>query len=202
MGSCSNKGVNTKEGIQIVTILNPNVKPQIVPDKTESKNVAAHDQNHNYKRTDSQKKLEMDAPKRLPKSKEKNALAPHHLRNSEPQIADAPTAIISNPIKSKLEIEQIENCLRNHFVFKTLTDFQIKEVTNSMKLYTLESYQTIFEEKTPGNKFFIVAKGKLEATIQGKQVNILEPVMSFGEGSLLQNSVRTATIRTIEKSAL
>ena len=71
-----------------------------------------------------------------------------------------------------------------------------------MKHYALNPQETVFEQNQTGNNFFVIIFGKLEVIINGKKVNTLEAKDNFGELSLLHNTPRSATIKTIEKSAL
>ncbi|CAG9322118.1 unnamed protein product [Blepharisma stoltei] len=115
---------------------------------------------------------------------------------------DAPTATITNKIKSETDANMINKSLSRHFIFNSLTDEQRDLVIDQMKHYSLGSNSIIFEENQSGNNFFVIISGKLEVLIKGKRVNILKPGDSFGELALLHDTPRTATIKTIEKSTL
>jgi cGMP-dependent protein kinase len=71
-----------------------------------------------------------------------------------------------------------------------------------MKHFFLNSNETVFEQGKPGNYFYVVASGKLEVIINLKPVSVLKPGDSFGEMALIHDTLRTATIKTLEKSSL
>ena len=71
-----------------------------------------------------------------------------------------------------------------------------------MKLYTLNPGSIIFEQDSPGNTFFIIATGKVEVIVNNKRKNILKAGDSFGELALLHGTLRSASIKTIERTTL
>ena len=115
---------------------------------------------------------------------------------------DAPRALITDKPKSKKDIELINFALNKHFIFTSLPEENRSLLIERMKHYALNPQETVFEQNQTGNNFFVIIFGKLEVIINGKKVNTLEAKDSFGELSLLHNTPRSATIKTIEKSAL
>ena len=202
MGSCANKAPGTKEeGILVVS----NAKTGMVSPGTGANRVESNagKTETEFTRHNSQLKIEIDSVQRnCGKNKDKKALKAFNNIKDGGLVLDAPTAVISNPQKSRKDIELIERCLSAHFIFKQLSAPQIKEITNAMKLYSLEPRQVVFQENQPGDNFFIVGQGTLEVTISSARVNILDPGMCFGEGALLQKGNRTASITTLEKTLL
>ena len=197
MGSCSNKGQNTKGVIQVISA-NPDAKTdqKIIPSPGLEK-IPPKD----FTRQNSQLKIEEPLVKKPKKNKEK-AMKVFNKQKINSDNFDAPTAVITDPVKTSSDIDLIEKCLKSHFIFNSITDAQVLEVTNAMKLFSLEPNQNIFSENQPGDHFFILASGRAEVKVHGNQVSVLEPGMSFGEGALLQNTPRNNTIDTIEATKL
>ena len=117
-------------------------------------------------------------------------------------ITDASSAIIEDREKSPKDIEIIDQCLKKHFIFNDLTEEQKNQVISHMKLYTLNPGSIIFEQDSPGNTFFIIATGKVEVIVNNKRKNILKAGDSFGELALLHGTLRSASIKTIERTTL
>lgn len=189
MGSCSNKGTQTKNGIQEVVI-----RPQEQPKK---ENPVYTEENHENAEVFNNPK------KRSWKPDKSNLSTKFFLKVSkEDQDCEVVNAVISTPVKTNQDIELIQNVLKKHFIFNSLPSNLVNIVIQQMKLFELEPNQNVFTQSKPGKHFFIVARGTLSVKVLGVQVSTLSEGMSFGEGALLQNVPRTATITTLQHSAL
>lgn len=201
MGSCSNKGGNTKQGIVKVVVPGKHVSTEptenhqekSIPDKAH-----CPDQSRRASQMNSQMKIEIDnLARNTSKIKDIMQIKVFSKINIIKNIIEAATAQVSNPVKNQSEINLIKNCLAQHFLFSQLLDQQKNEMISFMKLYKFGTGKNVYEEKQPGSLFFIIAKGTVEVIVSGEKVNMLETGMSFGEGALLQNVPRTATINTV-----
>ncbi|OMJ74487.1 hypothetical protein SteCoe_19865 [Stentor coeruleus] len=149
------------------------------------------------------------ASAKIPKSPEvstrsKKKLKTHVVDNRKKSldIVDAPSAVIENREKLPKDIKMIEKSLEKHFLFNNLTEVQKALVINHMELYTINHGDTIFKQKDPGNNFYVIATGKVEVIINDKRKNILKAGDSFGELALLHGTLRSATVRALEKTTL
>ena len=125
---------------------------------------------------------------------------PHfYTRRSSKAAIEAISAVITDRLKNSREIDLITNALNKHFIFTSLSNDNRMGVIFQMKLYSMGPREIVFEQNAPGSNFYIVATGKLDIFINGKQVNILGPGDSFGELALLHEAPRSASVYTVEK---
>ena len=115
---------------------------------------------------------------------------------------EAKDAVILYKSKTRDDIKFISAALTKHFIFNDLTDEQRDLVINHMKFYIIEEGKEIIEQGTVGSVFFVIASGSVEVSQDGKIVKTLKAQDSFGELALLHDSPRSATVRTLENTAL
>ena len=123
-------------------------------------------------------------------------------RLSDNSYSEAPNAVIQDLPKTEQEVRLILNSLSKHFIFSTLKPEYKGIMVHHMKHYFLNPIEKIFEQGQPGNNFYVVASGKLEVIVNSRQVAQLKPGDSFGEMALIHDTLRTATIQTLDKSSL
>lgn len=115
----------------------------------------------------------------------------------------------SKDIQAKV-MQRIADHFRKYSVpfFESIPDDKYVLLADLCNLESFEADCVIFEEGDIGQKFYIIAHGELEASIidpdsKTKRVlTVLTPGMYFGEISLVKDTARTATLRTITKSVL
>lgn len=116
------------------------------------------------------------------------------------EYSDIPTAVIKLKKKQPKDLKLIQNAMKKHFIFNSLTPDQFSQVTEQMKYYKTPANATIFEQNSTGNNFFIISSGKVEVLVNNIRKSILKPGDNFGELALLHGTLRMSTIRTLEKT--
>ncbi|CAG9332054.1 PKG_37 [Blepharisma stoltei] len=132
--------------------------------------------------------------------KKKAPVADHRKKNLED--VDAPNAIVTEKIKSEREIEDLRKSLAASSLFSSLPEENLRLIIDQMKYYTLGAREVVFNQGQPGNNFFIVASGRVEIIVNGETKGFLSKGKGFGELALLHDSLRTATIMTLDKATL
>lgn len=206
MGSCSSAGVRTKENIQVVVVkkeVPPSFSSEIQPAKTELKENKKKNPVNSVNPINPSSGVSNDLVGRnvnKVKDKDKGIILKKNKISQHP--VDAASAIVTNPVKSKDDIELIKKCSKSQVIFKNLNEAEFMELLVAIKLYTLEPNQVVFSQGDPGNNFFIISRGRVEIKISDKQVAILEAGMSFGESVLVQNVARSTSAITLEQTLL
>ena len=84
-----------------------------------------------------------------------------------------------------------------HF-FASLSREQLWKIISFIKLVEFEKGETVFEKDAPGDSFYIIYTGGVEARVPGlfwnKVVNTMGPRDFFGELAFILKQPRTATI--------
>ena len=92
------------------------------------------------------------------------------------------------------------NKLRKSYLFKNLSEYTLESIAKNMKKEKFNKGDKIIEEGTYGNTFYLISKGKVSITKEGKHLRYLEQGECLGEKSLLSNdSLRTATATAEDK---
>ena len=92
--------------------------------------------------------------------------------------------------------------LKSLSIFQDIKDDALQSIADNFVSETFDEGSIVIREGEMGNKFYIVAQGKLEASTLTPQVrkvrlSLLSCGDHFGEIALLEDSKRTATIETI-----
>ena len=80
-------------------------------------------------------------------------------------------------------------------LFSDLDDKELGRIASSMKQRTFEAGDQVTTEGQGGVGFFVIEDGEAVVTVGGDERRRLGPGDYFGEVALLNQSVRTATIR-------
>ncbi|CAG9322201.1 PKG_21 [Blepharisma stoltei] len=145
--------------------------------------------------------VDIENKKSLPTDRSSHGRDRSSLSIQEP--IEAPSALIIDKQKTERDREFLKEALKKHFIFNSLPKESINNIIESLKYYTIASGgETIFNQGESGKNFFIVASGKLERIIDGEIRGIIAKGAGFGELALLHNSKRSATIKTVERTAL
>ena len=86
------------------------------------------------------------------------------------------------------------NKLKKSYLFKNLSENTLEAIAKNMKKEKFNKGDVIIQEGTYGNTFYLISKGKVNITKEGKSLRILDTGECLGEKSLLSNdSLRTAS---------
>ena len=86
------------------------------------------------------------------------------------------------------------NKLKKSYLFKNLSENTLEAIAKNMKKKKFNKGDVIIQEGTSGNTFYLISKGKVAITKEGKTLRVLESGECIGEKSLLSNdSLRTAS---------
>lgn len=115
---------------------------------------------------------------------------------------EAPTAIVSRPEISKPERLKLVRCLNKNSLFKGINDDYKYRLIKRMKMYSLDTAEFVVEKGSPATNFYILYEGQLEVIVDGVRKKVLEEGSCFGEIALLQETTRSASVRTLVPSKL
>ena len=86
------------------------------------------------------------------------------------------------------------NKLKKSYLFKNLSENTLESIAKNMKKEKFNKGDYIIKEGTYGNTFYLISKGKVTISKDGKPLRVLEQGECLGEKSLLSNdSLRTAS---------
>ena len=91
----------------------------------------------------------------------------------------------------------IRKTLSNHFLFKNITNEVLNLILNELIFFPFPEGRIIYEEGDEGNFFYILASGKVEASIEGKKNKYYSPWECFGKLSLITQKKREETLKYI-----
>ena len=92
------------------------------------------------------------------------------------------------------------NKLKKSYLFKNLSENTLEAIAKNVKKEKFNKGDVIIQEGTSGNTFYLISKGKVAITKEGKTLRVLESGECIGEKSLLSNdSLRTASAIAEEK---
>ena len=92
----------------------------------------------------------------------------------------------------------IRKTLSNHFLFKNITNEVLNLILNELIFFPFPEGRIIYEEGDEGNFFYILASGKVEASIEGEKKKNYYPWECFGELSLITQQKREETLKCID----
>ena len=101
---------------------------------------------------------------------------------------------LGGSLQEILNKSDIIDTLSKVSVFKNLSNTKMNLLTSKIGIENFEDGQKIISEGETGDKFYIVKKGKVDITVNGKYIRTLNEKEYFGERALFFNEHRSATI--------
>lgn len=92
------------------------------------------------------------------------------------------------------------NKLKKSYLFKNLSENTLELIAKNMKKEKFNKGDIIIKEGSSGETFYLISKGKVNITKDGKFLRVLDAGECLGEKSLISNdSIRTATATADDK---
>ncbi|XP_051148870.1 protein phosphatase 2C and cyclic nucleotide-binding/kinase domain-containing protein [Andrographis paniculata] len=136
------------------------------------------------------------------------------LRALENSLETGQTWVPSSPAHRKTweEEAQIEQALRDHFLFRKLTDSQCHVLLDCMQRVEVQAGDIVVQQGGEGDCFYVVGSGEFEvlATQEEKNGEVprvlqrynAEKLSSFGELALMYNKPLQASVRAVTDGTL
>jgi signal transduction histidine kinase len=92
--------------------------------------------------------------------------------------------------------------LKKFSIFNKMEEEKLLELSNKIKKAELSPGEVVCSEDSIANSMFFIHSGKLEVSKKGVPLAVLNEMEYFGEMSLLEDALRSATITTLEKTVV
>jgi hypothetical protein len=92
--------------------------------------------------------------------------------------------------------------LRSLRLFAALPPPQLEGLARNLEALTVQPGEAIVTQGEPGDRYYVIASGELEVTVNETRVNELGRGEGFGEIALLHGVKRTATVRALTPASL
>jgi len=121
---------------------------------------------------------------------------PQDRYHSGGEVAVALTRLSDKLKSADKQVSRRENrdSLRRLSFFNTFSDEEIDEIIKAGTMMTFQPNQTIIEEDTQENAFYLLALGGAEVRKKGKALHTLSKGDAFGEVGFLTKAKRTASV--------
>ena len=104
-----------------------------------------------------------------------------------------------NPVKLLNRISK----LQENYLFQNLSRKTLEKISIKMTKEKYKNGDVIVNEGTIGNKFYLIYKGRVKITKDGKYLRHLETGNCFGERAILtSDDIRTATVTAVGKKVV
>jgi cGMP-dependent protein kinase len=102
--------------------------------------------------------------------------------------------------KKSLNVYHRMTNLRKLYLFKNLTEQKLLQLAREMRKETYKMGDLVVEEETIGDKLYLINKGRVRVTQNGKFLREIEDGSCFGEIALIKNEKRTASVYACSES--
>ncbi|HTU28899.1 MAG TPA: cyclic nucleotide-binding domain-containing protein [Solirubrobacteraceae bacterium] len=107
--------------------------------------------------------------------------------------------LVTTPILQRIEraappLDDEIAVLKQVPLFAMLSAHVLEDLARALERLDLPAGEVVTREQEPGSRYFVVAAGELEVSVEGAHVRELGPGDGFGEIALLRDGVRTATV--------
>ena len=116
--------------------------------------------------------------------------------------AESHNGVLQSSKKTSKQYEEISAALSSHFLFNSISQESLSAIIEEIQLYSFNPRETVFSQNSPARNFYIVAAGRVEVIVNGKVKKVISKGEQFGELALLHDSLRTATVTTVDRSLL
>ena len=89
---------------------------------------------------------------------------------------------------------------RKNKVFSSLSDQELTQLAAISSFKNYEKDQTVFSEAQEAQHLFLVAEGSFILQLKSTKIKIFKPGELFGEIGIINNAVRTGTVRAYERA--
>ena len=105
---------------------------------------------------------------------------------------------IGGRINDVIERNQIFKVIKDIGIFRAVETKTLERLVRMLNLVYFKPKSYIFTEGSPGDAFFIVKSGNVEALKNGQLMRNISKFDYFGERSMIFNKVRSATVRALD----
>eukprot|EP00753_Platysulcus_tardus_P015009 PLAT4708.1.p2 GENE.PLAT4708.1~~PLAT4708.1.p2 ORF type:complete len:705 (-),score=394.97 PLAT4708.1:123-2237(-) len=98
--------------------------------------------------------------------------------------------------------ERIRERMVKNFMFANLDPAEYEELIDAMDMERFSKGETVIEQGTEGDKFYVVERGQFDVFVDGALVGHIGEDGNFGELALLYGCPRNATITAVEDAEL
>jgi hypothetical protein len=102
---------------------------------------------------------------------------------------------------AEVHLHEVE-LLRDIPIFAPLSPLALERLAASLAPASAAAGEEIVRQGEPGDRYYVLAAGRVEVLVDGRRVRELGPGGGFGEIALLRQVPRTATVRAMEASEL
>lgn len=104
---------------------------------------------------------------------------------------------VSNKDINDEEEQKLFEILKGHYLFSNFNNALLKLIIDDFDGFSIEEGTYVFREGEEGNCFFIIKSGKMEVSVEGRRIKVLQEGDCFGELALIQRCNRTTTLKAI-----